>query len=438
MSSLSFAVFLWLLVILSLTITMIIYIVSTLVTIHRMSKKKLKVKNENDDVSNSVIAKNMSPIYSKRDPMYSSIYEAEGMRVIDIGVRVDSDADIDIEIDNGVVGYAESRLEDYSVPTLEMFDQGPQKKNDNKVLHFAPDELTSGSVAKQKGQHNRKQELSLSNITIYLINMAKSHDRYKRFKENIKKSDLSSVGFNRIEGVNGKSQNIKRLVSPEAYKRILESEKTNYRHYHYELTRGAVGCYLSHINVYKEVLRQRNKYAIIFEDDVRILKPNLLEEINKILPTIPKDWDILLLGCVCFVCGKFSSYYDVNRYFLMHGYIIKKSSAEKILHMIENEPIEQQIDAKFSDLAERGLLKIYCLRNKLAVQWDMGTNIQIPVKNIKGINPFDALVEPNETKNAKDDNDNSENSGRDDGDGRGGGDVINIDETSKIITMNPA
>jgi GR25 family glycosyltransferase involved in LPS biosynthesis len=222
--------------------------------------------------------------------------------------------------------------------------------------------------------------------------MSKNQDRYKRFKKSFAKTDMSDIGFKRIEGVNGRLLDLNEYLSDESHKKIIKAEKNGYRKYHYELTRGAVGCYLSHLNCYKEIATQKEEYGIIFEDDVKILKPNLLNDINTVIELIPSDWDILLLGCVCFVCGKSSKYYDVNRYFLMHSYIVKKSSARKILHILENEPIEQQIDAKFSDLTEKGLLKIYCLRNKLAVQWDMGTNIQLPVKNIDGVNPFDAII----------------------------------------------
>lgn len=350
--------YIWLVLMLSFLITMSVYIVSA-----RVVKRQIRDKNE----STSTIDTNLSPTYCKRDPKYSSIYDAE---------------DKHIEPDD-------------KVGALEMFDQGPLMGKYTSSHHDS-EEFNIGSMLEDANPRFRNSDITISNINIYIINMARNPDRYKRFKKSIGKTDLKSIGFTRIEGVDGKKLNIKELVSPEAYSNIIKSEKTKYRKFHYELTRGAVGCYLSHINVYKAVKRQKNKYAFIFEDDVKIIKPNLLKEVNNIIPTIPSDWDILLLGCVCFVCGKFTSYYDVNRYFLMHGYIIKKSSAEKILHMIENEPIEQQIDAKFSDLAERGLLKIYCLRNKLAVQYDMGTNIQIPVKNFKGVNPFDAMIE-NET-----------------------------------------
>lgn len=230
-----------------------------------------------------------------------------------------------------------------------------------------------------------------NNIRVYLINMDKSIDRLERFRNTLAKSDLKNVSFERISAINGKALNLKPLLSKRSYDRLLKTEKKGYRLYHYELTRGAVGCYLSHMKAYEKIIQQKEDIAFIFEDDVKLVRPNILEEMNDVLPMIPADWDILNLGCLCFVCGKFNAYYDANRFFLMHAYIVRKSTASKLLHLLEKRPITQQIDAQYSDFAEKGMMKYYCLRDKLAVQYDMGTNIQIPVKNVDGINPFDSL-----------------------------------------------
>lgn len=227
---------------------------------------------------------------------------------------------------------------------------------------------------------------------VYLINMKRNPDRLMRFNDQYNNTDLNNVPITRIEGVDGRKLDLNKYVTERAKMEILDAERTGYRTRHYELTRGAVGCYLSHMEVYKTILSGNEEYGIIFEDDARLLRKDMLKSINIAVKALPKDWDILLLGCVCFVCGKYTAYYDVNRFFLLHGYIVKRSSIPKILNFIENDPIEQQIDAKFSDLAGDGLLKIYCLRNKLATQWNMGTTIQTPVKEMHGVNPFEPLT----------------------------------------------
>lgn len=328
----------------------------------------IKGKEKEINGTISVISSNLSPSYQNH---YSSIYEAKDHRVFKDRMKEE---------------HNRQKNQYTRAPNLtftENFIDSP--------LGVSLDDYY-GRVSKTKQNNtNVIDTIDPSKVDIYLINMKKSKDRLKRFLNAYKKSDMRHAKYTWIEGVIGKDLDLKKLTSPKSYQKIIEAEKNGYRKHHYELTRGAVGCYISHMNIYREMNNRESDIALIFEDDVKIIRPNLMEEINNILPTIPSDWDILLLGCVCFVCGKFATYYDVNKYFLMHGYLLRKSSAKKILDLIEDDPIEQQIDAKFSDLAERGLLKIYCLRDKLAAQWDMGTNIQLPVKNIQGVNPFDSL-----------------------------------------------
>jgi GR25 family glycosyltransferase involved in LPS biosynthesis len=337
-------------------------------------QSKIKEKEFALDGTLSWVSQNPSPFYSTKDDKFKHINNGI---ITDFGDNGVNDDEVEKQNNNGHI--------------LERFDE-QDWINMKKVETYDEKDDMFLPVKKRKMINVSDYMIKIDNVAIYLINMSKNQDRYKRFKKSFAKTDMSDIGFKRIEGVNGRLLDLNEYLSDESHKKIIKAEKNGYRKYHYELTRGAVGCYLSHLNCYKEIATQKEEYGIIFEDDVKILKPNLLNDINTVIELIPSDWDILLLGCVCFVCGKSSQYYDVNRYFLMHGYIVKKSSARKILHILENEPIEQQIDAKFSDLTEKGLLKIYCLRNKLAVQWDMGTNIQLPVKNIDGVNPFDAII----------------------------------------------
>jgi GR25 family glycosyltransferase involved in LPS biosynthesis len=236
-----------------------------------------------------------------------------------------------------------------------------------------------------------KTKLTKFNTHSYLINMKRNPERLVRFMDQYKGSDLATTELTRIEGVDGKMLELNDYVTEKAKMDILNAERLGYRTMHYQLTRGAVGCYLSHLETYRSILTRNEEFAIIFEDDAKLLRPDMLASINIAIQAVPNDWDILLLGCVCFVCGKYNAYYDVNRFFLLHGYIIKRTSAAKIVRVLETEKIEQQIDAKFSDMAEEGSLKIYCLRNKLAVQYNMGTTIQTPVKSLNGVNPFDPL-----------------------------------------------
>jgi hypothetical protein len=52
---------------------------------------------------------------------------------------------------------------------------------------------------------------------------------------------------------------------------------SGYRTKHYQLTRGSVGCYMSHLQLYQHILRETDaQFAFVFEDDAEIREPDLL------------------------------------------------------------------------------------------------------------------------------------------------------------------
>ena len=233
--------------------------------------------------------------------------------------------------------------------------------------------------------------ISTDNIMVLLINMSHNKKRLQHFISEYEMTDLSDIPFLRVEGVNGKEINIKNYTSKNSYKELLTTERVGYRTRHYQLTRGAIGCYLSHMLCYKQIRDSNKPFGIIFEDDAKFKEYDIINQLNKNLHYIPEDWDMLLFHCVCYVCGKHKYYYDVQRFILAHAYIVKQTGAVKLLELLENRPIEQQIDSELSALSINGKLKIYSLRYPLAVQNNMGTTIQTPLHHVTDINPYDLL-----------------------------------------------
>ena len=234
-----------------------------------------------------------------------------------------------------------------------------------------------------------KQGLSLDAIDVYLINLDRNKERLEFFIEQYMMSDLRTKQFNRLTAVDGKKIDIKEYISPRAFTEIKGIEKTGYRTKHYQLTRGAIGCYLSHLMAYEIIAKAQNEFGLIFEDDVKIDNA-FFTKLNKILPTIPNDWDILLLGCHCISCDRrLKGYYDTQRFFWLHSYIVKKESAGKMVTYLKNKMIEQQIDSELSEMVTEGIVRIYCLKEAICKQTgSFSTDIQMPLKVISGINPY--------------------------------------------------
>ena len=233
-------------------------------------------------------------------------------------------------------------------------------------------------------------DIQIGDFNVYVLNLDRAKDRLESFIETYMQSDLKYKQFTRVSAVDGKKLVLKDHVSERALKEIEDANKQGFRVRHYSLTAGAVGCALTHMKTYELVASSEMPYGLIFEDDV-LIDQNIFEKMNAVLRTIPSDWDILLLGCFCVACDKYTTYYNTNRFFLLHGYLIKKESAEKILLSLQNKKIEQQIDSELSDLVEQDYLKIYCLRTGLAQQGNFKTSIQLPIKITSGINPYSTV-----------------------------------------------
>ena len=203
---------------------------------------------------------------------------------------------------------------------------------------------------------------------IYVINLKKRPERLEQFKKNYKLNrDIKIV--NAIDG--NELNNIDTLVGKVGKKSLDNFYKHNIkRKYHYELSSyGAIGCYLSHINVWKDIIEKNNKTALIFEDDANASNINY-NNIIKRLKLLPEDWDIYLMINPDFCYKRIKvenklNLYKVKRFFLLHSYIININACKKIIENGNLFPINQQIDHHLSELAMINKLNIY-VHNKLS------------------------------------------------------------------------
>jgi GR25 family glycosyltransferase involved in LPS biosynthesis len=213
----------------------------------------------------------------------------------------------------------------------------------------------------------------------YLINLDHRSDRF-----NVTNNLLSIFNFKhviRYPAINGKNMlynELVNIVDPDAMTSILN----NFRKEHHELSYGAVGCYLSHVNIWDELskLYDTNE-IIIFEDDT--YPAFSLDKINIILQKhVPSDWDIVLFGGIYnetkLINDNVSKIY---KFYQMHAYIINKNGANKLLK--KAYPIKKQIDSWLSDLASDNYINIYGVNNNKWVQNSEinNTDIQTIIKH---------------------------------------------------------
>lgn len=212
---------------------------------------------------------------------------------------------------------------------------------------------------------------------IYIVNLERRPDRLNRFLEYYNKSDLQNYSVNKFNAVDGSKIDVDTVPLTElARLEMKQLETMGFRYKHYQLTKGAIGCYLSHVKIWEHIVDHDYEMVLVFEDDARP-PPNFLKLVKQNLKLIPKDWDIVLLGKLCNSCVDKGGYYDVNRFMLTHAYLIKKKAIIKILETDTLFPISQQIDAYMSELSST--LKIYAVKKDIVRQGQSRTDIQAPI-----------------------------------------------------------
>ncbi len=202
------------------------------------------------------------------------------------------------------------------------------------------------------------------NNQIYVINLKKRPERLHTFKKYYK-LNRNFIVYTAIDGNELDNNYINNILGIEGKKSIDNYYKYNIiRKNHYELSSyGAIGCYLSHVNLWKEIIKNNIKNAIIFEDDA-IVSNIEYNYLIKRLKLLPNNWDIYLLNNpkYCYKKIKVENkklLYKVKRFFLLHAYIININACKKIIDSGFLFPINQQIDHHLSELAILNKINIY-------------------------------------------------------------------------------
>jgi len=190
----------------------------------------------------------------------------------------------------------------------------------------------------ERGKTRRK---GIFTVPTYVLNMKERPDRWKRYTDQPAVHTLKNL--KRSLAVNGKKLRYKtdKRISVRTRLNIFR----NYRRSHYEIaTLGAVGCSLSHIDAWKKFLKTSANVGLFMEDDA-IVTETVLENINKLMGTLPAGWGMWLLGWY-----KPNLIYETaekpwNRVYgftASHSYLLTREAARKFLE--DALPIETHID----------------------------------------------------------------------------------------------
>jgi GR25 family glycosyltransferase involved in LPS biosynthesis len=127
---------------------------------------------------------------------------------------------------------------------------------------------------------NNEEQFETEISKTFVINLENRKDRWQKFLKN--KENLKEINFERFNAINGNS-----LIPTEQLQRIFDNNDYNMR-------AGMVGCAMSHIYLYIQLVKSKQKYYLILEDDIELCK-NFKTKLDYILKNIDKNWDICYL-----------------------------------------------------------------------------------------------------------------------------------------------
>lgn len=194
----------------------------------------------------------------------------------------------------------------------------------------------------------------------FIINL-KSEE--KRRKQITKQCDTYNIDYEMINAINGHD------LADEAISAIT------YDYPDCLLTKGEIGCALSHMSIYSKILSEDIHCALILEDDA-ILDQRINSYINFKEDLISKTKpEVFLLTANCeynekikFVSSENYEFYRLSQGCCSHGYIINQMAARKILK--HNLPIRLEADRWVLFRYMFGL-RVWCSKNDIIKNSDI-------------------------------------------------------------------
>lgn len=218
-----------------------------------------------------------------------------------------------------------------------------------------------------------------------VISLEGRPQRLKHFRQ-IYDLPISIQVENAYDGINADLDKLRseKTISERVYSNIQSVEKDGKDQYKITdyVSRGGIGCYLSHVSIWKKM---RDKISgeqllFVFEDDAMVREIPMVEIIERV-KQLPNDWNIYLLGAphtkvLYDWIDETETVAKLTQFCGTHSYIINQRGMEWLINK-ELFPIDNQIDFKLSEYCKKGL-NIYYHPNKKMYDFNskLGTDIQ--------------------------------------------------------------
>jgi len=221
------------------------------------------------------------------------------------------------------------------VPLNAQYDLPNEVEVFNHLLHEIITEPPVGvGIEVQYSPHitQSSSKTKLGFDEIYMINLVRREDRYYRMKTVLGYQDIDFHHFHAIDAKKMNDSYIEKL-GIKMLPGYLDPYKLRV------LTKGEIGCFLSHYFIWEDVVANNHQQVIVIEDDVRFeydFKAKLEAVMNEV-DAINLDWDLIYIGRKRM--GKQAESYVSGAELLVEadysywtlGYLLSLSGAKKLL-----------------------------------------------------------------------------------------------------------
>lgn len=213
-----------------------------------------------------------------------------------------------------------------------------------------------------------------------VVTLARRPDRWQAALRNLRASGIHHII--KAEGVDGRqlsdAQIAELAASPGDVNRPLDE--------YLQLTRPAIGCFLSHLAIWKRFLQSGEERILIVEDDAVPSADFTPERARQVMAALPPDADMLLLGCTIMDgLAEPTSGPMFTRIFYYNGtyaYLLTRTGCLALLpHML---PLRTHVDNQISLalVAESQALRVYCCEPRLFTHdFTVLSDVYVPVSN---------------------------------------------------------
>lgn len=215
----------------------------------------------------------------------------------------------------------------------------------------------------------------MSEMPVYVINLKSRPKRKERAADELNKYNIKHTF---IEAVDGSTLDRDKLT---------DEGKIRCNGSYRELRKGEIGCYLSHIQCWKNILDSGNEYGLVLEDDV-VFANDFMNKFNEMFDQIVnKDWDIICLGRRCKEYFKKCDdghvvadnvLYPETLGYGTYAYIIKASAINKLLQT--TYPIMRPIDVVIIDEHHKKNITVMGLIDSLVTVVDVKNSDTMGIK----------------------------------------------------------